>query len=198
MLRRLSTLLSAVSLVLCVATCVLWSRSYAARDTIEFDREGGRWAIESADGRLVLSDAPQRKRDRAAAEAELRALRAEWTRAMDRLRALVETDRRDREPGSPAHMARSAEIDRLIAFFHQSTQKEGAARARLRALAGAAMNVRSMPHALPVVVFALPPLTWLAVQARAGRRHRRRRAANLCPACAYDLRATPGRCPDRV
>jgi hypothetical protein len=48
---------------------------------------------------------------------------------------------------------------------------------------------------LAVLTLALPALT---VAARVGgrlRRHRRR-FGGCCPACAYDLRATPGRCPE--
>jgi hypothetical protein len=36
MLRRLFTVLSALSLLLCVATLVLWVRSYRGRDTLSY------------------------------------------------------------------------------------------------------------------------------------------------------------------
>jgi hypothetical protein len=39
MIRRLFTLVSAVSLLLCVATCVLWVRSYWAGDKLTLFRE---------------------------------------------------------------------------------------------------------------------------------------------------------------
>jgi hypothetical protein len=38
----------------------------------------------------------------------------------------------------------------------------------------------------------VPPALWLARSARGRRRTRR----GLCPRCGYDLRATPGRCPE--
>ncbi|HZN66859.1 MAG TPA: hypothetical protein VFB66_16325 [Tepidisphaeraceae bacterium] len=53
-----------------------------------------------------------------------------------------------------------------------------------------------VPYRLLVLVTAIVPATW------AGRRLWRRLRAHrfstrgLCPACGYDLRATPGRCPE--
>lgn len=39
-------------------------------------------------------------------------------------------------------------------------------------------------------------LATVAKASHAERRRAHRRAAGLCPACGYDLRATPGRCPE--
>ena len=39
-------------------------------------------------------------------------------------------------------------------------------------------------------------LVWLARRAFERRRPLKRQASGLCPACGYDLRASPGRCPE--
>ena len=49
-----------------------------------------------------------------------------------------------------------------------------------------------LPHWFAAMVFLIVPLFHGATVMR--RRHRGRR--NACPACDYDLRATPGRCPE--
>ena len=51
------------------------------------------------------------------------------------------------------------------------------------------------PYWLVTLATALMPATWAVRRARR-RRSRSRRAHGLCPACGYDLRATPDRCPE--
>jgi hypothetical protein len=58
------------------------------------------------------------------------------------------------------------------------------------------VTIRSvwLPHGFVAAVLACPPVVW---RLRAGRRRRRDRLRNgLCPACGYDLRASPDRCPE--
>jgi len=48
------------------------------------------------------------------------------------------------------------------------------------------------PYWSVVLLTAVAPVRWILSRTRRARRTRR----GLCPACAYDLRATPGRCPE--
>jgi hypothetical protein len=50
----------------------------------------------------------------------------------------------------------------------------------------------SVPHWLPLVLVGVIP----SLMATRSYRTYRRRVRGLCPACGYDLRATPGRCPE--
>src|SRR5687768_11896561 len=52
----------------------------------------------------------------------------------------------------------------------------------------------SVPYWWGAVVLAMPGAIWLAARGR--RRRRWRRERGLCVVCGYDLRATPGRCPE--
>ena len=60
--------------------------------------------------------------------------------------------------------------------------------------AGAGMTWRFLwfPAWLPSAMLAVTPSIHMLLH----RRHRRRRAARLCSRCGYDLRATPERCPE--
>jgi glycosyltransferase involved in cell wall biosynthesis len=53
-----------------------------------------------------------------------------------------------------------------------------------------------IPHALLFLLFATPGLTFSLLRVVGRVRSGRRSAACLCPSCGYDMRASPGRCPE--
>ena len=53
-----------------------------------------------------------------------------------------------------------------------------------------------LPIWAAVAATGLPGFGLLGLRLRRGRRTRLRRQSGQCPACGYDLRATPGRCPE--
>jgi hypothetical protein len=61
-----------------------------------------------------------------------------------------------------------------------------------------AAHVRSLyvSYWLAAALLFLPPIALLASRVVQARMSSWRRRVGLCPACGYDLRATPGRCPE--
>src|SRR5215213_641189 len=88
MVRRLFTLLSALSLLLFVAAVVLWVRSYRATDAVEFQRRDGRWQVASHGGRFWLDNGPQQRVELEHRIGVYREYRDEDTRLAQQLRDL--------------------------------------------------------------------------------------------------------------
>jgi hypothetical protein len=208
MIRRLFTLLSTLSLLLCVAACLLWWRSltvtsrYAAGATQEVFSANGRVGV---DNQPVLREADRR-------EQELLAEARAWDA---RNIALSEDHNRMLARFDAASMAlRWANVDRYTRLKYWMTLGVSKAEKQIKtekdkasAAGGTVLGQifrRSQP---PLVEHAVPYWVIVAVggagfAARVGasamgrRRQRRLHRLGLCPACGYDLRASPGRCPE--
>ena len=169
--RHLFTLCSAVSLLLCIAVCVLWVRSYATEVIL----------VDSHAGRLLLIglEAPA---------GPARAAREAYT-AERFLNLLV------RPPAVIGTPATAAEYRWLGFWFARGSKglirypnPAGERRTSLTC----AFWIVGVPYWSMALLSAAVPATWLW----RSRVSRRRLAAGRCGACGYDLRATPDRCPE--
>jgi hypothetical protein len=185
MTRRLFTLLAAVSLLLCLATCALWARSYWIWYSIQYDgdaREDGQnhSGCDAVDGSLYASRVLFYYADpRTEAAVDERFPNAGMLRGpgwSDKSEGAVPSSR----TGSlfKRLWVWSYECDDfLISPGNRYSQRCYAASIRF-------------PLWNPVVAFAALPAIWL------WRARRRRKRPGLCLACGYDLRASPNRCPE--
>jgi hypothetical protein len=179
--RRLRRILlnaaTVLSLLLCVATAGLWARSYLVRDVIVLNARG------------TFPDTPAGARDepvRYSAELD------SGTVILTRLRgSYVTPDWRDRAGGPPARWRWYADAPwnlrgrGILGFW---TDHGGPAKPTVPTT----RDVIAIPVWPVALVLALFPVLRL----RAAIRRRRPFGSLLCPACGYDLRATPDRCPE--
>ena len=177
MIRRLFTILSAASLVLCVAACVLWAWSYAQLTSVSW-----------ADAARTRSYAVVCSRGGVAVVVG-RARPEQLVPEPGGTSAVNLTD-----PFDVGDAWRQGQYGPAWGGFGVGRQRDSAVDYRLA----------MVPLWLVAATALLPPAAWAARRHRRSRIERRL-AAGQCVACGYDLRATPeqgkallGRCPDRV
>jgi hypothetical protein len=175
MTRRLLNLLTAVSLLLCVAVCVLWVRSYWVRDqwTYRWREVHGDNDTFGAFGLTLLGGqvwAGYWWQD----NTHLRRPHEGFTADAWRVGSIQQQD---------AHFPPPVGVDSRAwrLGFGWSWYSQG----------GNAERGVIMPHWLLLAISAAP-----AASVVARRRWSRLRPEVACQRCGYDLRATPGRCPE--
>jgi hypothetical protein len=197
MTRRQLNLLTLLSLLMCVATAALWVRSHFARDGLWYTRGPDRYSLHSYRGRLwfwKLSD--------------LRYVEASvWTTPAKMGAGFVWDSAPDswydpfrghpkgvRVPDDFLDAASfGGTVDRRFLGFRYVRNANWAPLAQLQAgYPTASSTAVYVPDWSVVALAAALPAARLARLARS----RRRRSRGLCPACGYDLRATPQQCPE--
>jgi hypothetical protein len=172
---RLFTLLSSLSLLLCVATCALWVRSYWLVDRIDFDRVGRSFEIRTHDHTLF----------------------AQWTSRPYRPAGWETTKPTYSTPFSesirPQHLVYPPasgipDAYQWLGFFLEPTYHQTPG----DLVYDCWFTDVGIPYYFLFALTVLPPCLW----AKRRYQNRRRKGLNLCRSCGYDLRATPDRCPE--
>jgi hypothetical protein len=186
MLRRLFTLLSALSFLLCAAVCVLWVRSYWVAFAYE------RWFEENQSDRPLV-------------------LHGTWTWiSVSRGGLLICIERYTL---GDVEFWKSAEGLRILLTDPHWKESEATSYPLLDGTDAPVFAPVGLGWGRPVLrpdtdtpeggwaviplwlvasVFAVLPVVWLVRRASGARRAR----TGCCRVCGYDLRATPGRCPE--
>ena len=185
MIRRLITIASAISLLLCVAVSALWARGYWHRDACSFHYRGEHWELVSQRGRIRADNQPERDDQIRQYDEDVR-LWVEKTHKLDSahdqaVRALDHPDAND-----PRHRKAWRRAYDTLIELDQSFNSEP------RPTAVSQYVAHSGPDSIALIVTAMLPLVWLAQRFRLRSSDR----GGLCTACGYDLRASKHRCPE--
>jgi hypothetical protein len=159
---------AAVSALLCVATCVLWVQSYRA-------------------GWLVNWSRPRTEFQAGAAKGQMWAYGASEPPGVFRGTLGFGTER-----FAPPTDPRKWGYGPREIPYHFDVAGFAAGSGPYATVPGRSADVVIVPCWAVTLAMLLPPMLMLLRV----RRKRKRLGENLCPACGYDLRATPDRCPE--
>jgi hypothetical protein len=177
MLRRLLNLLSALSLLLCVAAWAIGMAGLVHPCRLYWGRGGHFWHVKLAATHAALDHACGSH------------FTAPVTRVPDLDGIGIGTDARDPPTAWTVWIARG--MWGAASDISRSDSDHGTITRYGMADGAAFWSVRVNPWAVAVVGAILPLARTLAARARF-----RRAARGLCPSCGYDLRATLDRCPE--
>ena len=172
--RRLFTILSVLSLLLCLATLVLWVRSYWRYDALvcrpEPEPQGPfhSWFIQSFVGELGFVD--QRPETRVMDRPIPRWEFVNWPANQGLALKVI------RDNVSPTASGWFLGFGFLVVPLPEPIE----------------IYAIAFPHWFLALLFAVLPALLLRSLSSSRKRHR----AGLCCKCGYDLRATPDRCPE--
>jgi hypothetical protein len=187
LVRHLFTVCSAVSLLLCVASVALWVRSYANTRFVRWVQVrhvDGTGAVVRDRALLVMSGVFCFEDIEATIPPDASAMAQRFLVTMESLAQTHPASYGGVSPASsPPNLTRHRVLELGIARHGVLASQYGTS--RMTVLRGW----------LPPAVFSALPCAW-AVGRLKRRAARRRMAGGLCGHCGYDLRASPGRCPE--
>lgn len=183
MIRRLFTTVSAISLIACIAACVLWARSEWEIDQVFSQaKSGSAWWLKSMTGQYRLcwcerSDGGDQVFRTCYPVPAFRPLDWEYPNGWEY---------REYQPA----FASSWEHLGIRYAWGNAFWSLGASRFRPRYLEIV------VPYPVVAVLFAVLPTVWLIHRLGRSLMCRRRRTTRHCQNCGYDLRASTDYCPE--
>lgn len=179
--RRLFTLASAASLLLCVAVGALWVRNYWVYDALYWKPVQGEWnlSLSSTNGVFAAIHTGKGGPNTTAGSGSTEFLYQ--TQAPEDLLPLLPATL------APARGAYHGSWAGIVYVRIDLTNGQGRFRRQHR------VQEAIVPWGWIALVASLAPATWALARVR---RWARGLGAGYCPHCGYDLRASPERCPE--
>jgi hypothetical protein len=175
MIHRVFTFLSAMSLLLCVGTCVLWARGYVIEDAVTWRRVDARRVLRSTRGSFIVY---------------LNV--SNWSNGGTGFGYAREVP----DPSAVTEAELGAYLLSIGPRDHVSWVRCGFVWWRWQGWSGNSIATLIIPDWSVATATAFMPLAWALARIRRSQVRRRKGRMGRCPGCGYDLRATPDRCPE--